>query len=117
MRPSPARERGAGVLEELTTWEHGERPGVLEDIVGHRGVTVPPWRESDRVRECSRMSLERRVRAKIELGAIRLGSQPTIGGKRIDGRVDPEELEGRPHDRCEGLLRWNEISGGGRRMS
>jgi uncharacterized glyoxalase superfamily protein PhnB len=31
-----ARDHGAGVVEELTTWEYGERSGVLEDIGGHR---------------------------------------------------------------------------------
>ena len=54
-----ARERGARVIEELTTWEYGERSGVLEDPGGHRweltetvrdvapedwgGTTVAPW--------------------------------------------------------------------------
>jgi uncharacterized glyoxalase superfamily protein PhnB len=54
-----ARARGARVVEELTTWEYGERSGVVEDIGGHRweltqtvrdvapeewgGVTVAPW--------------------------------------------------------------------------
>ena len=54
-----ARERGARVVEEPTTWEYGERSGVVEDIGGHRweltqtvrdvapedwgGVTVAPW--------------------------------------------------------------------------
>jgi uncharacterized glyoxalase superfamily protein PhnB len=54
-----ARDRGALVVEELKTWEYGERSGVLEDIGGHRweltqtvrdvapeewgGVTVAPW--------------------------------------------------------------------------
>ena len=54
-----ARERGARVLDELTTWEYGERSGVLEDPAGHRweltqtvldtapedwgGTTVAPW--------------------------------------------------------------------------
>jgi uncharacterized glyoxalase superfamily protein PhnB len=54
-----ASERGARVVEELTTWEYGERSGVLEDIGGHRweltqtvrdvapeewgGITVAPW--------------------------------------------------------------------------
>jgi uncharacterized glyoxalase superfamily protein PhnB len=54
-----AREQGARVVEELTTWEYGERSGVLEDIGGHRweltqtvrdvepeewgGTTVAPW--------------------------------------------------------------------------
>jgi uncharacterized glyoxalase superfamily protein PhnB len=54
-----ARESGARVLEELTTWEYGERSGVVEDLGGHRweltqtvrdtapedwgGVTVAPW--------------------------------------------------------------------------
>src|SRR4051794_29066151 len=31
-----AREAGAQVAEELTTYEYGERSGVVEDIVGHR---------------------------------------------------------------------------------
>jgi uncharacterized glyoxalase superfamily protein PhnB len=31
-----ARDRGARIVEELTTWEYGERSGVLEDIGGHR---------------------------------------------------------------------------------
>ena len=31
-----ARDRGARVVEELTTWEYGERSGVLEDLGGHR---------------------------------------------------------------------------------
>ena len=54
-----ARERGARVVDELTTWEYGERSGVLEDIGGHRweltqtvrdvapedwgGTTIAPW--------------------------------------------------------------------------
>lgn len=54
-----AREQGARVVEDLTTWEYGERSGVLEDLAGHRweltqtvrdtapedwgGVTVAPW--------------------------------------------------------------------------
>jgi uncharacterized glyoxalase superfamily protein PhnB len=54
-----ARERGARIVEDLTTWEYGERSGVLEDIGGHRweltqtlldvepeewgGITVAPW--------------------------------------------------------------------------
>ena len=54
-----AREQGARVVEDLTTWEYGERSGVLEDIGGHRweltqtlrdvepeewgGTTVAPW--------------------------------------------------------------------------
>jgi uncharacterized glyoxalase superfamily protein PhnB len=54
-----AREHGARVVEELTTWEYGERSGILEDIGGHRweltqsvrdvapeewgGTTVAPW--------------------------------------------------------------------------
>jgi uncharacterized glyoxalase superfamily protein PhnB len=54
-----ACERGARVVENLTTWEYGERSGVVEDIGGHRweltqtvrdvepeewgGVTVMPW--------------------------------------------------------------------------
>lgn len=54
-----ARAHGARVVEELTTWEYGERSGVLEDLGGHRweltqtvrdvppeewgGTTVGPW--------------------------------------------------------------------------
>lgn len=54
-----ARDCGAKVLEELTTWEYGERSGVLEDPGGHRweltqtvrdtapeewgGTTIAPW--------------------------------------------------------------------------
>jgi len=54
-----ARRHGARVIEELTTWEYGERSGVLEDIGSHRweltqtvrdvapeewgGTTVAPW--------------------------------------------------------------------------
>jgi uncharacterized glyoxalase superfamily protein PhnB len=54
-----ACEQGARVVEVLTTWEYGERSGVVEDIGGHRweltqtvrdiqpedwgGTTVIPW--------------------------------------------------------------------------
>lgn len=54
-----ARDTGAGVIEEPTTWEYGERSCVVEDPAGHRwelthtvrdvepeewsGVTVAPW--------------------------------------------------------------------------
>jgi uncharacterized glyoxalase superfamily protein PhnB len=54
-----ARDCGARVLEELETYEYGERSGVLEDPAGHRweltqtvrdtapeewgGTTVAPW--------------------------------------------------------------------------
>jgi uncharacterized glyoxalase superfamily protein PhnB len=54
-----ARDQGARVVEDLTTYEYGERSGVLEDIGGHRweltqtvrdvepeewgGTTVAPW--------------------------------------------------------------------------
>ena len=31
-----ARDRGARVVEDLTTWEYGERSGIVEDIGGHR---------------------------------------------------------------------------------
>jgi uncharacterized glyoxalase superfamily protein PhnB len=56
---SRAREHDARVVEELTTWEYGERSGVVEDLAGHRweltqtirdvepeewgGTTVSPW--------------------------------------------------------------------------
>ena len=54
-----ARDGGARVVEELNTWEYGERSGVVEDPGGHRweltqtvrdvapeewgGTTVAPW--------------------------------------------------------------------------
>ena len=54
-----ACERGARVVEDVTTFEYGERSGVVEDIGGHRweltqtvrdvepeewgGTTVTPW--------------------------------------------------------------------------
>jgi uncharacterized glyoxalase superfamily protein PhnB len=54
-----ARAQGARIVEELTTFEYGERSGVLEDPGGHRweltqtvrdvqpedwgGTTVAPW--------------------------------------------------------------------------
>ena len=54
-----ARDAGGRVVEELNTWEYGERSGVVEDIGGHRweltqtvrdvapeewgGVAVAPW--------------------------------------------------------------------------
>jgi uncharacterized glyoxalase superfamily protein PhnB len=54
-----AREGGARVVEDLTTWEYGERSGIVEDLGGHRweltqtvrdvepeewgGTTVAPW--------------------------------------------------------------------------
>jgi uncharacterized glyoxalase superfamily protein PhnB len=54
-----AVENGAQVVEEPTTWEYGERSGVVEDLAGHRweltqtirdvapeewgGTTVAPW--------------------------------------------------------------------------
>jgi uncharacterized glyoxalase superfamily protein PhnB len=54
-----AVEHGARVVEDLTTWEYGERSGIVEDIGGHRweltqtvrdvepeewgGRTVEPW--------------------------------------------------------------------------
>jgi uncharacterized glyoxalase superfamily protein PhnB len=54
-----ARDCGARVVAELTTYEYGERSGVLEDVGGHRweltetvrdtapedwgGTTVAPW--------------------------------------------------------------------------
>jgi uncharacterized glyoxalase superfamily protein PhnB len=31
-----ARENGADVVEELRTYEYGERSGVVEDLAGHR---------------------------------------------------------------------------------
>ena len=54
-----ARDLGAHVVEELRTYEYGERSGVLEDPAGHRweltqtvrdtapeewgGTTIAPW--------------------------------------------------------------------------
>jgi uncharacterized glyoxalase superfamily protein PhnB len=54
-----ALKGGARVVEDLTTWEYGERSGVVEDLGGHRweltqtvrdvepeewgGTTVAPW--------------------------------------------------------------------------
>jgi uncharacterized glyoxalase superfamily protein PhnB len=54
-----ACERGARVVEDVTTWEYGERSAVVEDIGGHLweltqtvrdvepeewgGTTVTPW--------------------------------------------------------------------------
>jgi uncharacterized glyoxalase superfamily protein PhnB len=54
-----ARDAGARVVQELQTYEYGERSGVVEDLAGHRweltqtmrdvepeewgGVTVAPW--------------------------------------------------------------------------
>jgi uncharacterized glyoxalase superfamily protein PhnB len=54
-----ARDSGAHVVEELRTYEYGERSGVLEDLAGHRweltqtvrdmapeewgGMTIAPW--------------------------------------------------------------------------
>ena len=54
-----ACERGAQIVEALTTWDYGERSGVVEDIGGHHweltqtvrdvepeewgGTTVAPW--------------------------------------------------------------------------
>ena len=54
-----ARDGGANVIQELETYEYGERSGVVEDPAGHRweltqtvrdtapedwgGVTVAPW--------------------------------------------------------------------------
>jgi uncharacterized glyoxalase superfamily protein PhnB len=54
-----ARDFGARVLQEPTTFEYGERSGVVEDLGGHRweltqtvrdvepeewgGITVAPW--------------------------------------------------------------------------
>ncbi len=58
-----ARDAGAVVVESLTTFEYGERSGVVEDPAGHRweltqtvrdvspeewgGVAVSPWRPAD----------------------------------------------------------------------
>lgn len=54
-----AREHGARVVDELQTYQYGERSGVVEDLAGHRweltqtvrdtapeewgGVSVAPW--------------------------------------------------------------------------
>ena len=42
---SRARGHGARVVEELTTWEYGERSGVLEDIGGHRWELTQTMRD------------------------------------------------------------------------
>jgi uncharacterized glyoxalase superfamily protein PhnB len=42
-----ARERGARVVEDLTTWEYGERSGVVEDIGGHRWELTQTLRDVD----------------------------------------------------------------------
>ena len=42
-----ARDHGARVVEELRTYEYGERSGVLEDVAGHR------WELSQTVRDCA----------------------------------------------------------------
>ena len=42
-----ARDRGARVVEELTTYEYGERSGVLEDPAGHR------WELTQTLRDCA----------------------------------------------------------------
>jgi uncharacterized glyoxalase superfamily protein PhnB len=31
-----ARDHGARVVEDVRTWEYGERSGVVEDLAGHR---------------------------------------------------------------------------------
>jgi uncharacterized glyoxalase superfamily protein PhnB len=54
-----ARDNGGHVIEELHTYEYGERSGVIEDLAGHRweltqtvrdtapeewgGTTIAPW--------------------------------------------------------------------------
>jgi uncharacterized glyoxalase superfamily protein PhnB len=42
-----AREQGARVVEDLTTWEYGERSGVVEDIGGHRWELTQTVRDVD----------------------------------------------------------------------
>ena len=42
-----ARDHGARVVEELTTYEYGERSGVLEDPAGHR------WELTLTLRDCA----------------------------------------------------------------
>ena len=42
-----ARDCGAHVVEELTTYEYGERSGVLEDPAGHR------WELTQTLRDCA----------------------------------------------------------------
>ena len=41
-----ARDCGATVVEELRTYEYGERSGVVEDLAGHR------WELTQTVRDC-----------------------------------------------------------------
>jgi uncharacterized glyoxalase superfamily protein PhnB len=42
-----AREAGARVLEELETYEYGERSGVVEDLAGHRWELTQTVRDVD----------------------------------------------------------------------
>jgi uncharacterized glyoxalase superfamily protein PhnB len=42
-----AREHGARVVEDLTTWEYGERSGVVEDLAGHRWELTQTLRDVD----------------------------------------------------------------------
>ena len=42
-----AREAGARVLEELETYEYGERSGVVEDPAGHRWELTQTVRDVD----------------------------------------------------------------------
>jgi len=42
-----AREAGAQVVEELTTWEYGERSGTVEDLAGHRWELTQTVRDVD----------------------------------------------------------------------
>jgi uncharacterized glyoxalase superfamily protein PhnB len=42
-----AREQGARVVEDLATWEYGERSGVVEDIGGHRWELTQTVRDVD----------------------------------------------------------------------
>jgi uncharacterized glyoxalase superfamily protein PhnB len=42
-----ARAAGAQVVEELTTWEYGERSGAVEDLAGHRWELTQTIRDVD----------------------------------------------------------------------
>ncbi|HWM75306.1 MAG TPA: hypothetical protein VNQ53_16280 [Nocardioides sp.] len=49
-RDSPRAVEQVGSLDELTTYEYGERSGVVEDLAGHR------WELTQTVRDVTRRS-------------------------------------------------------------
>jgi uncharacterized glyoxalase superfamily protein PhnB len=42
-----ARDHGARIVEELRTFEYGERSGVVEDLAGHRWELTQTVRDVD----------------------------------------------------------------------